>query len=206
MPVYRFGEFALDTRSGELRRGAYRVRLRPQPAAMLEYLLQHPGEVVTREALRQVLWPDGTYVHFDHGLNSCVKQLRAALLDDRVSPRFLETLARRGYRFIGPVVAEHAADAGTRVHPPVTEPQPGGEFTVSGSARVEAGRLRVSVQLTDASANAQVWSADFDCDADDLRGAQTRIAAEIVEGMVETLRGEPSRTVGTTGQADAAMM
>ena len=77
---------------------------------------------------------------------------------------------------------------------------------MSGSARVEAGRLRVSVQLTDASANAQVWSADFDCDADDLRGAQARIAAEIVEGMVETLRGEPSRTVGTTGQADAAMM
>jgi DNA-binding winged helix-turn-helix (wHTH) protein len=206
MPVYRFGEFALDTRSGELRRGAYRVRLRPQPASVLEYLLEHPGEVVTRMDLRQVLWPEGTYVHFDHGLNSCMKQLRAALLDDRVAPRFLETLPRRGYRFIGPVVTEHAPGAGNDVQRSVTGAQAGGQFTVSGSGRLEGARLRVSVQLTDASTNTQVWSADFDCDAGDVRGTQARIVAEIIEGMVETLRGEPSRTVETTGQADAVMM
>ena len=108
MPVYRFGEFVLDTRSGELRRGSYRVRLRPQPAAVLEYLLQRPGDVVSRSDLRDVLWPEGTFVHFDHGLNSCIKQLRAALLDSRSAPRFLETLPRRGYRFIGPVAASQA--------------------------------------------------------------------------------------------------
>ena len=114
MPVYRFGEFVLDTRSGELRRGSYRVRLRPQPAAVLEYLLQRPGDVVSRSDLRDVLWPDGTFVHFDHGLNSCIKQLRAALLDSRSAPRFLETLPRRGYRFIGPVAASQALRAGSR--------------------------------------------------------------------------------------------
>ena len=200
MAVYRFGEFALDTRSGELRRGSYRVRLRPQPGAVLEYFLQHPGEVVTREDLRGVLWPDGTFVHFDHGLNSCIKQLRAALLDDRLSPRFLETLPRRGYRFIGPVVAEHPVAA----NPYQADPAPATEFTVSGSARVADGRLRVTVQLTDTRTNAQVWSAEFG--ADDIRGAQARIGVEIVEGLAGLLRGEGSQTVGTTGQADAVTM
>jgi DNA-binding winged helix-turn-helix (wHTH) protein len=106
MPIYRFGDCALDTGSGELRRGGRRIRLRPQPAAVLEYLLRHPGEVVSREDLRRAIWPEGTFVHFDHGLNSCVKQLRAALGEDRVAPRYIETLTRRGYRFVAAVTAE----------------------------------------------------------------------------------------------------
>jgi DNA-binding winged helix-turn-helix (wHTH) protein len=101
MPVYEFGEFVFDASSGELRKGRHSVRLRPQPAAVLGYLLEHPGEVVAREELRRVLWPDGTFVAFDDGLNSCIKQVRAALSDHRSTPCYLETIPRRGYRFIG---------------------------------------------------------------------------------------------------------
>jgi DNA-binding winged helix-turn-helix (wHTH) protein len=192
MPVYRFGEFVLDTRSGELRRGTYRVRLRPQPAAVLEYLLHRPGEVVTRDELRQVLWPEGTFVHFDHGLNSCIKQLRAALLDRRVAPRFVETLPRRGYRFIGAALGS------------VDDQTP--DFTVSGTAQTEGGRLRVSLMLTDTATNEQIWTVDFECDADDVRAAQARMSAEVIKGITGALRGKSSRTVGTTGPANAAMM
>jgi DNA-binding winged helix-turn-helix (wHTH) protein len=103
MPVYEFGEFVFDTSSGEIRRGSDRVRLRPQPSMVLEYLVQHPGKVIAREELRRVVWPDGIFVHFDHGLNSCIKQVRAALSDRRKAPRYLETIPRRGYRFIGAV-------------------------------------------------------------------------------------------------------
>ncbi|HJR59854.1 MAG TPA: winged helix-turn-helix domain-containing protein [Vicinamibacterales bacterium] len=103
MPAYRFGEYELDTRTGELRRPGVRVRLRPQPAAVLEYLLQHPLQLVSRGELQRVLWPEGTFVQFDHGLNSCIKQIRAALWDSRTAPRILETLNRRGYRLIVPV-------------------------------------------------------------------------------------------------------
>ena len=106
MAVYRFGEFILDTASGDVRGSRRTVRLRPQPAALLAHLLDHAGDVVTREQLRAVLWPDGTFVHFDHGVNSCVKQIRAALCDSRTAPRYIETLPRRGYRFIHTVTEE----------------------------------------------------------------------------------------------------
>ena len=194
MPLYRFGEFVLDTRSGELRRGSYRVRLRPQPAAVLEYLLQRPGEVVSRSDLRDVLWPDGTFVHFDHGLNSCIKQLRAALTDSKSAPRFLETLPRRGYRFIGPVASQ--AIEGRQ--------QP--ELVVSGTARVRGGRVCVHLTLTDPGTGEEIWTVDFDCDGDDVRAAQARITAEILDGVAGALQGESRRTVATTGPATAAMM
>ena len=204
MPVYRFGDFVLDTRSGELRRGPHRVRLRPQPATVLEYLLQRPGEVVTRADLRHVLWPDGTFVHFDHGLNSCIKQLRAALLDSRAAPRLLETLPRRGYRFIGPVATSAGVDAGQGLRPGSRSSGPP-QFNVSGTAHAAAGRLRVRLTLTDAATSEQIWTADFDCDADDVRGTQARITAEIIEGVSGTLRGESRKSVGTTGPAPPLM-
>ena len=103
MGYLRFGPFELDPRSGELRRGPYRVRLRPQPCAALCHLVEHAGEFVSRVELRQRIWPEGTFVHFDQGLNSCIKQIRAALGDDPRRPRYIETFFRRGYRFIAPV-------------------------------------------------------------------------------------------------------
>jgi DNA-binding winged helix-turn-helix (wHTH) protein len=101
--VARFGVFELDARSCELRRNGIRVRLADQPIQILLLLLEHPGHLVTREQLRERLWPAGTYVDFDLGLNSAVRKLRDALGDSAENPRFIETLPRRGYRFIAEV-------------------------------------------------------------------------------------------------------
>jgi DNA-binding winged helix-turn-helix (wHTH) protein/tetratricopeptide (TPR) repeat protein len=99
-PVVRFGAFELDTRSGELCKNGVRIRVADQSIQVLSSLLARPGEVVTREDLKTVLWPDGTNVDFENGLNSAVKKLRAALGDSGASPRYIETLPRRGYRLI----------------------------------------------------------------------------------------------------------
>src|SRR5438552_8261714 len=107
--VLRFGVFELDRRSGERRREGLRVRLQEQPLRVLEALLDARGEPVTREALRQRLWPDETFVDFDSGLNRAINRLRAALGDEADNPRFIETLERRAYRFIAPVGAPEPA-------------------------------------------------------------------------------------------------
>ena len=109
--VLRFGVFELDRRSGELRKDGLRVRLQEQPLRILEALLDARGEPVTRETLRQRLWPDETFVDFDSGLNRAINRLRAALGDEADNPRFVETLERRGYRFIAPVTAQEPAPA-----------------------------------------------------------------------------------------------
>src|SRR5881396_2897210 len=101
--LLRFESFELDVRSRELRNGKNRIRLQEQPFEILRMMLEHPGDVVTREELAQRLWPKGTFVDFEHSLNAAVKRLRAALGDDAEHPRFVETLHRRGYRFIAPV-------------------------------------------------------------------------------------------------------
>jgi Tol biopolymer transport system component/DNA-binding winged helix-turn-helix (wHTH) protein len=102
-PVVRFGPFELDVRAGELRKDGARVNLQGQPIQVLARLLERPGEMVTREELRQALWPGDTFVDFEHGLNAAVKRLRAALGDTADSLQFIETLPRRGYRFVAPV-------------------------------------------------------------------------------------------------------
>lgn len=101
--VIRFGTFEVDLRSGELRKAGVRVALQDQPFRILTMMLARPGEIVTREALRQTLWPADTFVDFEHGLNAAVRRLREALGDDAETPRFVETVPRRGYRFIAPV-------------------------------------------------------------------------------------------------------
>jgi eukaryotic-like serine/threonine-protein kinase len=99
----RFGAFEVDLRSGELRKHGIRLKLQDQPFLVLAHLLEHPGEVVTREELRLKLWPADTFVDFDTGLNSAIKKLRDALSDSAEEPRYIETLPRRGYRFIAHV-------------------------------------------------------------------------------------------------------
>jgi Tol biopolymer transport system component/DNA-binding winged helix-turn-helix (wHTH) protein len=101
--VVRFGVFELDLRAGELSGEGRRQKLPEQPFAILVALLDRPGEVVTRDELRQRLWPADTFVDFEHGVNAAVKRLRDALGDSADSPRFIETIPRRGYRFIGPI-------------------------------------------------------------------------------------------------------
>lgn len=113
--TFRFGVFEADTASGELRKAGVRLRLQDQPFQVLAVLLERPGEVVSREELRQKLWPSDTFVDFDHSLNTIVNKLREALGDTASSPRFIETLAKRGYRFLLPVesISNHRSPLNT---------------------------------------------------------------------------------------------
>ena len=103
-PAIRFGVFEVDLRSGELRRNGLKIKLQEQPFQILAMLLEHPGEIVTREEIQRKLWSEDTFVDFEHSLATAIKKLREALGDSADNPRFVETLPRRGYRFIAPVV------------------------------------------------------------------------------------------------------
>jgi TolB-like protein/DNA-binding winged helix-turn-helix (wHTH) protein/Flp pilus assembly protein TadD len=121
--IVSFGAYEFNPYSRELRREGMRVRLEGQPLAILEVLLERPGELVTREELQKRLWPEDTFVDFEHSLNAAVKRLRAGLNDSADQPRYIETLARRGYRFVAPVggsVAERESEKAVVVPP---EPQ-----------------------------------------------------------------------------------
>jgi Tol biopolymer transport system component/DNA-binding winged helix-turn-helix (wHTH) protein len=119
-----FSSFELDLRTRELRKHGIRIKLQDQPFQILALLLEKPGEIVTREQLRDRLWPADTFVDFDHSLNSAVKKLRQALSDDPDVPRFIETLPRRGYRFIAPVGDSSArASAGLEVAKSTSSPE-----------------------------------------------------------------------------------
>jgi cholera toxin transcriptional activator len=100
---YRFGVFEADSATGELRRKGVRVKLHAQPFLVLFMLLERQGEMLTREEICSALWPDGTFVDYEHGVNSAINRLREALGDKASQPRFVETMARRGYRFLAPV-------------------------------------------------------------------------------------------------------
>ena len=102
----RFAAFELDFRASELRKQGTKVKLQEQPFQILQVLLQRPGEIVTREELQQKIWPSDTFVDFDHGLYNAIKRLREALGDSAETPRFVETLSRRGYRFVGKIECE----------------------------------------------------------------------------------------------------
>ena len=104
MPI-RFGAFELNATTGELRKSGITVKLHPQPFRVLVLLTQHAGEIVTREQIRAELWGENTFVDFEHGINFCITQVRGTLGDNSEKPRYVETLARRGYRFIAPVCA-----------------------------------------------------------------------------------------------------
>jgi cholera toxin transcriptional activator len=113
--IARFGVFELDLAAGELRKSGAKLRLQEQPFQVLAMLLERAGDVVTREELRQKLWPADTFVDFDHSLNTAVNKLRETLGDSASSPRSIETLARRGYRFIAPV--QNSEGTGALVRP-----------------------------------------------------------------------------------------
>jgi DNA-binding winged helix-turn-helix (wHTH) protein len=122
--VARFGVFELDLSAGELRKSGVRLRLQGQPFQVLALLLERAGEVVSREELQQKLWPSDTFVDFDHSLNTAINKVREALGDSASSPRYVETLARRGYRFIAPVQnnSQNAVSAPVTPQPPTTQP------------------------------------------------------------------------------------
>src|ERR1700722_5083932 len=134
-PFVRFAQFELDSRAGELRKDSRRIKVQEQPLQILAMLLEHPGEVVTREELRQKLWPADTFVDFDHGLNSAVARLREALSDSAEKPRFIETVAKRGYRFIAPIQANKGAPeaAGSGTVPAQMSRTPWGKFWIAAT-------------------------------------------------------------------------
>jgi DNA-binding winged helix-turn-helix (wHTH) protein len=121
--IVRFGVFELDLSAGELRKSGARLRLQGQPLQVLILLLERAGEVVTREELRQKLWASDTFVDFDHSLNTAINKVREALGDSASSPRYVETLARRGYRFIAPVQSSPPVSEASQPVP-VTRPIP----------------------------------------------------------------------------------
>lgn len=150
--VVHFGVFELNFKTGELRRAGLKIKLQDQPFQVLAMLLERPGELVTREELHSRLWPSGTFGDFDHGLNVAVKKLRIALGDAADNPRFIETLARRGYRFIGQIENE-GESAGEDLN---GDPVPG------EPSRPNAGSMHVAVAVLPvhpATRRAPLWLA-----------------------------------------------
>ena len=141
--IARFGVFELDLNAGELRKNGIKLRLQGQPLQVLTVLLEHAGEVVTREDLRQSLWASDTFVDFDHSLNTAINKVREALGDSASSPRFVETLARRGYRFIAPVQSNPPRSLPT----PVPVPPPVIEIPLTPPAAPTSARPTIHPEL-----------------------------------------------------------
>ena len=114
----RFGVFHLDLKGGELRKNGLKIRLQEQPFQILKMLLEHPGEVVTHQEIIDKLWPNGTVVEYEHSIKTAVMKLRQALGDDADTPRYVENLPRRGYRFIYPLTGQEVRRDGALLPPP----------------------------------------------------------------------------------------
>ncbi len=185
----RFGPFELDRRSGELLKFGRKIRLQDQPFQILCLLLEQPGEVVTREQLQQKLWPADTYVDFEHGLNNAIKRLREALGDSADKPRYIETLPRRGYRFIaklaGALPVEEATAETATLAPPTKR-----------TRRVQAGMLVSAVLILTACALSMVIAA-----------RPRRPAGPAIHSLavlpLENLSGDPRQQYFADGLTDA---
>ncbi|HEU5257648.1 MAG TPA: winged helix-turn-helix domain-containing protein [Vicinamibacterales bacterium] len=130
--IVSFGPYRVDLRSGELYKGGVRIVLQGQSFRLLEGLLERPGEVLGRDELRARLWPSDTYVDFEHSINAAVRRLRRALGDSADAPRYIETLPRRGYRFVGAV-------------PTVIGPAEAGAYVREGPGSAPSARMRLAV-------------------------------------------------------------
>jgi DNA-binding winged helix-turn-helix (wHTH) protein len=142
---YKFDEFEADLRAAELHKNGNRLKLQMQPFQVLVALLERPKEVVTREELRQRLWPQDTFVDFDHGLNTAMVKLRDVLGDSASKPKFIETIAKRGYRFLGnaEVISEQPAPAET-----IVSAQSELEATTVGNPNLQPASLRIEADST----------------------------------------------------------
>jgi len=145
--VFRFGTFEANLRSRELRKQGRQLRVQDQPFAVLALLLQRAGTVVTREELRERLWPSDTFVDFDHSLNTAVNKLREVLGDSATKPRFIETLARRGYRFVAEVQTEGPIEPSPSLTSGSASPQPAPEHDLPKAHRGLTRTLFALLQL-----------------------------------------------------------
>jgi len=159
--VLRFGAFEADLHTRELRKQGMQIKLQEQPFQVLAFLLEHPGQIVTREQLREKLWPADTFVDVDNSVNAAINRLREALGDSAESPRFVETLPRRGYRFVAPVTevkgSESGSAPGSTHRAALAQPKevPTG---VSIKARKSLGKLSVVLALVTVLVGISVWS------------------------------------------------
>jgi len=199
----RFGPFEADLRTGELRKQGVKIKLQEQPLQILAMLLEHPGQVVTREELRTQLWPADTFVDFDHSLNKAINKLREALGDSAESPRFIETLARRGYRFVGNLGARAGRIESLAVLPLANlSRDPEQEYFAEGMTEAlittlaKIGALRVTSRTTAMHYKgvhrplreiAQELHVDGVVEGTVLRsGDRVRISAQLVDGHTDT--------------------
>jgi len=139
-PHLRFGPFELDAAAGELRKAGILIKLQPQPFRLLLLLAESAGAVVTREEIQQCLWSESTFVDFEHGINFSIKKIRGALADNAEEPRYIETLPRRGYRFIAEVHATSNGKNGTKVAAATAEIPPTREINLAPPAELENDR------------------------------------------------------------------
>jgi DNA-binding winged helix-turn-helix (wHTH) protein/tetratricopeptide (TPR) repeat protein len=224
-----FGSFEVDFRAGELSKQGRRIRLQDQPLHVLSALLEHPGQVVTREELRQRLWPGDTFVDFDHGLNNAINRLRDVLGDSAETPTYIETIPRRGYRFIAPVQTASAvpARAGSPTHEAPTAPAEatatapvdatlslravGGPVsaTVAERAQLETSRIRrvmgaVAVGLAGVLIMVLVGLAVWPRDRQPAQ-AQRVTASTNPQAVEQYLRAKPYFGVGKAEDNEAAI-
>jgi DNA-binding winged helix-turn-helix (wHTH) protein/TolB-like protein len=209
----RFGRFEFDPGTGVLLRDGFPVRLQPQPGRVLGLLVERAGEVVTRDELRQTVWADGTFVDFERGLNFCIAQIRAALGDAADSPRFVETLPRRGYRFIAPCSrvepaqpaaaagAGTASEAGTRPGPAAGRPRASLRWILAASVLVTLiGALLLFLRP---AAPVRVAVVPFDNETGS--GAYENVAGGVADATVARL-ATPDRLARVSVIGNAAVL
>ncbi len=185
--LLRFGLFEADLENARLTRNGVRIRLQDQPSRILALLLERAGQVVTREELRQELWPSGTYVDFDGSLNAALKRLRAALDDEADNPRFIETVPRRGYRFIAPVSVIHSDS-----QPPVSP-----ESESTSTAQEASGESRFSTRSP-----APQWKRQFPWFVTSLAFLVLAASATFLALRLHRLQGPgPQKSPGVTTPA-----
>ncbi len=196
--ILRFDEYALDLRAGELFKSGRKIKLQEQPFRILTMLLERPGELVTREELRQRLWSEDTFVDFEHSLNTAIKKLRRALCDGADKPRFVETLPRRGYRFVGSVAGHPQPSLQTSSEPPqglvgkvyVLRDEKGGDFvtlpidekTMVEKQKLEAAADDLGLSLLFAAEKVLMVRAGTRVKVLEARSAQSCYEVRILEG------------------------
>lgn len=194
--LLRFGVFEVDLQTRELRKQGMQIKLQEQPFQILAFLLEHPGEIVTREQLRQKLWPADTFVDVDNSVNAAINRLREALGDSAESPRFVETLPRRGYRFVAPVTSVSTAErvvASEHASPAL----PGIAYDASNlKARSSRWKTRVALGLVVVLVGASVWAWQR------WQGPSSLHITSVAVLPLTNLSGDPSQDYFADGMTD----
>jgi DNA-binding winged helix-turn-helix (wHTH) protein/TolB-like protein len=199
MPHRRFGLFDFNPDTGELFREGRIVRLQAQPARLLALLIAARGEIVTRESLHDALWPDGTTVDFDRGLNFAIAQVRSALGDSAESPAFIRTVPKRGYQFIAPI-SEPAATEMAEAIPVVTRRgSPRVAYRVGVAAVLGVVAISVAMMMGSRHGEARIAVAHFENETGDP--AFDRFAGTLTDSVVATLTSQTAGRYGVIGNA-----